>query len=96
MCVGNSQIVRERTFALVKRIGRFVLVPGWIELNIQFMKANKRAALLINREVHALDVLFVFEQLKALGVEFVSVLSADVCSAKAAASLESTLARHKR
>ena len=95
MCVGNSEIVRERTFALVKRIGRFVLVPGWIELNIQLMKANKRAALLISREVHALDVLFVFEQLKAFGVEFVSVLSADVCPAKAAASLESALARDK-
>ena len=95
MCVGNSEIVRERTFALVKRIGRFVLVPGRIELNIQFMKANKRVALLIGRQVHALDVLLVFEQLKAFEVEFVSVLSADVCPAKASASLESAFARDK-
>jgi hypothetical protein len=95
MCVGNSEIVRERTFALVKRIGRFVLVPGWIELNIQLMKANERAALLISRQVHALDVLFVFEELKAFGVKFVGVLSADVCPAKAAASLESAFARDK-
>jgi hypothetical protein len=59
------------------------------------MKANKRAALLISREVHALDVLFVFEQLKALGLEFVSVLGADVCPAKAAAGLEPAFARDK-
>src|SRR6476620_8748468 len=95
MYVGNSEIVRKRAFALVKGIGRFVLVPGWIELNMQLMKANKRAALLISREVHAFDVLLVFEQLKAFGVEFVSVLSADVCPAKAAANLESAFARHK-
>jgi formyltetrahydrofolate hydrolase len=76
----------------VKRIGRFVLVPGRIELNIQLMKANKRAALLISRQVHALDVLLVFEQLEAFGVEFVSVLSADVCPAKAAASLDPAFA----
>ena len=93
MRVGNPEIVRERTFALVKRIGRFVLVPGWIELNIQLMKANKRVTLLISRQVHALDVLLVFEELKAFGVKFVGVLSADVRPAKAAASLESALAR---
>jgi hypothetical protein len=33
--------------------------------------------------------------LQAFGVEFVSVLSADVCPAKAAASLESAFARDK-
>ena len=74
MCVRNSEIVRERTFALVKCIGRFVLVPRWVELTIQPMKANKRAALLSSREVHALHVLFVFDQLKPFGVKFVGVL----------------------
>jgi hypothetical protein len=95
MCVGNSEIVRERTFALVKRFCRFVLVPGRIELNIQFMKANKRAALLISREVHALDVLLVFEELKAFGVKFVGVLSADVRPATATTGFESAFARDK-
>ena len=57
------------------------------------MKANKRVALFISRQVHALDVLLVFDELKAFGVKFVGELSTNVRPAKATTGFELAFAR---